>query len=140
MPASLRPSHAPGNLRPPALSEGFVRHFFPFVVASLAAVALFAPRAGAAPSAAQCVAFQRTETSTGLLFDVQNNCDKELACTLGWTVTCENSSGKATSTSRQAARFTVDAQLSHSETGSAASCTGAGWRIDDVSWSCAPVK
>lgn len=117
-----------------------MRRYFPVFVASVAILSALAPRARAASSAEECVAFQRTQQASGLLFDVTNNCDKNLACSLTWTLTCENDKGKPTSSSRQGARFTVDSSSSHAETGSAAACTSAGWRIDDVAWSCAPAK
>lgn len=111
---------------------------FSFFVAAgvVAAVAAVATPARAADSADECVNIRSAELGTGLSFDVQNRCEKRLTCALTWTLTCENASGKATSKTRQEARFDIAASDSHATTGSAASCKD-GWKIDDVSWSCA---
>jgi hypothetical protein len=117
-----------------------MRRSLPFVlaaVATLASVALVAAPARAADSADACVDIRSVELASGLSFDVQNTCDKRLACALTWTLTCENSSGKATSKSKQEARFVLSSSDTHHTSGSAASCKD-GWKIDDVSWDCAP--
>ena len=93
--------------------------------------------ARAADSADACVAIRSAEMSSGLAFDVQNTCEKKLACALTWTLTCENASGKTTSKAKQEARFVISASDTHHTTGSAASCKD-GWKIEDVSWDCAP--
>jgi hypothetical protein len=93
--------------------------------------------ASAAESADECVNIRSTELSSGLSFDVQNRCEKRLTCALSWTLSCENASGKTTSKSKQEARFEVGASDSHSTTGSASPCKD-GWKIDEVSWTCAP--
>lgn len=112
---------------------------FVFVfVAGVAAVASVAAPAQAADSADRCVSLQSAPLSTGLAFDVQNGCEKRLSCALTWTLTCENASGKATSKSKQEARFVIGASDTHHTTGSAESCKD-GWKIDDVSWDCASV-
>ena len=108
---------------------------FAGVVSGLVAVA--AP-ARAATSADECVNIRSAELASGLSFDVQNRCDKRLSCALTWTLSCENASGKTTSKSKQEARFDVGASDSHTTMGSAAMCKD-GWKIDDVSWSCAPL-
>jgi hypothetical protein len=116
-----------------------MRRAFPFVFAALATlgglVSLATP-AHAADSADACVNIRSAELTSGLAFDVQNTCDKRLSCALTWTLTCENASGKATSKSKQEARFLISSSDTHHMTGSAASCKD-GWKIDDVSWDCA---
>ncbi len=99
-----------------------------------------AKRAMAADSADDCVAITRTEQSDGLDFELKNNCDKSLACTLGWTLSCENDKGKVTSSSKQSASFAVAKDAAKHAFGSALACRTSGWRIDDVGWTCAPAK
>ena len=107
-----------------------------FGVAALLGVVAVTGPAHAADSADACVNVLSAELGSGLTFDVHNTCDKRLSCALTWTLTCENASGKATSKSKQEARFLVPASETHHTTGSAASCKD-GWKIDDVSWDCA---
>jgi hypothetical protein len=109
------------------------------ILTSLLALAAHPDAARAADSADECVAVRRTEQSAGLDFEVQNNCDKNLRCGLGWTLTCENDSGKATRSTHKNARFSVEASTSHHELGSAAACNG-NWRIQDVTWECAAAQ
>lgn len=116
-----------------------MRRAFPLILVGVAALVMGGGAAGsahAAESAEACVNIQSAELGTGLAFDVQNTCDKRLSCALTWTLTCENASGKATSKVKQEARFLVSASDTHRMTGSAATCRD-GWKIDDVSWSCA---
>lgn len=107
------------------------------VAAAVAFAALGATSARAAESADECVAIQKNEQSDGLAFDVKNNCDRRLACSLSWRVSCENASGKTTKSLVASASFGVAPAAAHQVFGSAAACNG-NWRIDDVSWSCAP--
>jgi hypothetical protein len=102
------------------------------------AVALFGASASAAESADECVAITRTEQSDGLDFELKNNCEKPLACNLSWTLSCENDKGKVTSSARSSASLALAKDTSKHATGSALACKSSGWRIDDVSWSCAP--
>ena len=107
------------------------------LVAALGIVTM-APPANAAPSSASdCVSIRSAELSTGLSFDVQNGCDKRLSCALTWTLTCENASGKVTSKAKQEAHFSIGASDTHQTIGSSATCKDS-WKIDDVSWDCAP--
>jgi hypothetical protein len=108
---------------------------FGFVAGGLALLAIAGP-AEAGSSANECVSIRSAELSTGLSFDVTNGCEKRLACALTWTLTCENASGKTTSTAKQHARFVVGASDSHQLTGSSATCKDS-WKIDDVAWDCA---
>jgi hypothetical protein len=95
--------------------------------------------ASAADSADECVGIGRTQTSTGLDFEVRNGCDKTLSCSLGWTLSCESGAGKVTSSTRAGAQFVISSGDTHQAAGSAAACNG-NWRIADVTWSCAPAK
>lgn len=112
---------------------------FLFVVAAAVAglIATAAP-AQAADSADKCVNLESAPLTTGLAFDVKNGCDKRLSCALTWTLTCENASGKATSKTKQEARFVIGASDTHHTTGSSSTCKDS-WKIDDVSWDCAAV-
>ena len=95
------------------------------------------PSRASADSASDCVSVRTTEQSTGLAFDLKNACDKRLACAVTWSLACENASGKTTSKTRSEARFAIGPDTSHSTFGSATSCKD-GWKIEDVSWDCAP--
>jgi hypothetical protein len=108
-------------------------------VSLAASVIVAAAPAQAADSADRCVSINTSERGPGLAFDVKNGCDRRLSCALTWTLSCENASGKTTSTARQESRFVVAPDASHEAFGSAASCKD-GWKIADVSWDCAPVK
>jgi hypothetical protein len=103
----------------------------------LTAVVAVSGPARAADSANACVAIKSAEMSSGLSFDVENSCEKKLSCALTWTLTCENASGKTTSKAKQEARFVLSASDTHHTTGSASSCKDS-WKIEDVSWDCAP--
>jgi hypothetical protein len=109
---------------------------FVCLAGGLALVAIAGP-ANAGSSASDCVSIHSAELSTGLTFDVQNGCEKRLACALTWTLTCENASGKTTSKAKQEAKFVVGASDTAHMTGSSAACKDS-WKIDDVSWDCAP--
>lgn len=113
-------------------------------LSSLAILGLLAtsatPRsASAATSADECVAIYKTPEPTGIDFELQNNCDKRLSCSLGWTLKCESDAGKVTRSARLGKSFVVTAATSHHEAASSASCNG-NWRIDDVTWSCSPAE
>lgn len=94
----------------------------------------------AAESADECVAITRSEAPDGLDFEVKNNCDKSLACSMSWTLSCENDKGKVTSSSRAGASFALAKDAAKHTLGSSAACKSSGWRIDDVTWACNPVK
>ncbi|MBX3187977.1 MAG: hypothetical protein KF819_13220 [Labilithrix sp.] len=110
-----------------------------FVVALATSLVTIIAPAQAADSADRCVRIHTTERGPGLAFDVKNDCDRRLTCALTWTLSCENASGKTTSRARQESRFVVAPEASHETFGSAATCKD-GWKIDDVSWDCAPAK
>lgn len=112
------------------------RTLYGFVAGALVLTAVAAP-ARASSSASDCLTISSAELSTGLSFDVRNGCDTRLACALTWTLTCENASGKATSKSKQEAKFVVGASDTRQLTGSSATCKD-GWKIDEVAWGCAP--
>jgi hypothetical protein len=120
-----------------------MRRASPFRLFGLAGAALVIAAVGvatparAADSADACVAIRSAQMSSGLAFDVENTCEKKLSCALTWTLTCENASGKTTSKAKQEARFVLSASDTHHTTGSAATCKDS-WKIEDVSWDCAP--
>ncbi len=118
-----------------------MRRVLSFVLAGVAAVvgiATVETPARAADSADECVSLQSAALTTGLALDVQNSCSKRLTCAVSWTLSCQNASGQTTSKAKQEARFVIDASDTHHTTGSAASCKDS-WKIEDVSWGCAPV-
>lgn len=95
--------------------------------------------AEARESADSCVSFDRTEGDKELDYGVANSCEQKLACTLSWTVRCEDNHGRVTSKKSYSSQFALVANGSHSVTASAAECE-QGWNIDDVRWSCDPAK
>ena len=107
---------------------------FGFLAGGLA-LFVFAAPAQAGSSAMDCVSIDSAALSTGLSFDVRNGCAKRLSCSLTWTLTCENASGKTTSKAKQEAKFVVGASDTHQLTGSSATCKDS-WKIDDVAWDC----
>jgi hypothetical protein len=95
----------------------------------------------AADSADDCVQIVRgPDQADGLDFELKNNCDRPLSCALGWTLSCENDKGKVMSSARQGSSFGVAKDATKHTFGSALSCKTSGWRIDDVSWTCAPTS
>jgi hypothetical protein len=118
-----------------------MRRALPLLLSGLAVIAAVvgtAAPASAADSADACVDIKSAQMSSGLAFDVQNSCEKRLSCALTWTLTCENASGKTTSKAKQEARFVISESDTHHTSGSAAACKDS-WKIEDVSWTCAPV-
>lgn len=90
-------------------------------------------------SADDCVGVRKTEVERGLEFSVQSSCEKPLACSLGWTVTCSTDKGAVTSRVQEKKKFALSAGASEVVTGSAATCKQS-WRIEGVNWRCDPVK
>ncbi len=113
------------------------------IIALAGVLLLVTPAQATAPesadSADSCVAFTTAEQSSGLAFDLRNGCDRGLACSLSWTVSCQNASGNTTSTAKHGASFVVAADTTHRALGSAATCKD-GWRIDDITWDCTPAR
>lgn len=105
----------------------------------LSVIGLSAPPAHAAESADECVRLRESQQSAGLALDVDNNCDRRLACSVSWTVQCQTESGKVTRSSKDGARFVVAASQSARAFASTSSC-GDNWKIEDVSWDCSPLK
>jgi hypothetical protein len=105
----------------------------------LSVVALRAPDAKAADSANDCVRMRETQEGAGLTLSVDNNCDRRLTCSVGWTVQCESATGKITRRSKEAARFVVGSSTTENAFASAKSC-GDNWKIEEVSWDCSPLK
>lgn len=95
--------------------------------------------ARAADSADECVRFRTSEESTGLALALDNNCDKRLSCVLSWTVACE-SNGKVTRRWKDQTQLIVAGGTTANRMATTTTCTGDGWRVDDVNWSCSPVK
>ena len=88
-------------------------------------------------SASDCVTILRSENATGLDLRVNNACEKNLACDLRWTVSCETSKGAVTATRAGASRVNVAAAGQSQLSASAAACK-EGWSVSDVTWTCAP--
>jgi hypothetical protein len=96
---------------------------------------LHAPDAGAADSANDCVRLRETQEGSGLRLEVDNNCDRQLACVLSWTVRCESATGRSLRESKENTHLVIGASSTRGALASAASC-GDNWTIHDVSWDC----
>ena len=115
-------------------------HSFLLTTLGLSAFAIASSATAAhAESADECVSIRTQEQSSGLAFDVKNACTKKVACSVAWTLSCTNASGKVTSSAKQEARFAVAPDTTHGVNGSATTCKD-GWKIDDVSWDCSPAS
>jgi hypothetical protein len=86
-------------------------------------------------SAESCVGFEKTDVEKGVEYSVKNSCDKKLSCQVSWKVSCENGEGKVTQSRADSSHFMLPGTDEHTVQASASDCK-AGWRIDDVAWSC----
>lgn len=86
-------------------------------------------------SASDCVGFVKTDLDKGFEYAINNACSRKLACTVSWTVSCEDTEGRVTSSKKEKSTLALAADGSASVTASATSCK-QGWRIDSVAWSC----
>jgi hypothetical protein len=111
----------------------------PILGASALGLLLSTSRIQAAEKAEECVHLLRSELSTGMSITLNNACGENLACSMSWTVQCENAAGKVSSRERGSKRFTVAAREGQDVLASAEKCT-SGWSIDDIAWSCAKTK
>ena len=141
-PAKFAEKETRGNFSRTAHVSAFVRKAFPLLVVGLGLstlVGLRAAPAAAADSADECVRLRESQEASGLSLSVDNNCDRRLSCTVTWTVQCESATGKIQKKNTETARFVISASQSQSAFASAKSC-GDSWRVQDVSWDCAPLK
>jgi len=107
----------------------------------LLAVPCFLTEAGAADSVNDCFSIVRTEKDTGIDFELSNGCDRSIACNMQWTVQCESAAGKVVKESQGRAGAMLGAGGKSKVFGSADACrANAGWTIDNVSFSCTPVR
>lgn len=118
-----------------ALSFGL----FSFTGTSSTNAALGISTADADASGDDCVGFRKSDLDKGLMFEAASSCDKKLACSLSWVLTCSSDDGKVTRRAPESRKFVLGAQESTAETASADSCKQS-WRIDDVRWSCKESK
>jgi hypothetical protein len=65
-------------------------------------------------------------------FLLESHCDADFACTMTWTVTCDNKTTGAGNGSTELARGTTSLV-----TASAATCNGE-WEVRDPKWACNP--
>ena len=82
-----------------------------------------------------CVGFQNRVGDKEILVHAGNDCERRLACTLDYTVTCEDHTGKATSRVQGHTPFNLAPKGNADLTLSAADCK-QGWSIDDLVWKC----
>ena len=79
------------------------------------------------------------QSGEGLTLAIDNDCDRGLSCRLAWTVQCETATGKVTRRTKEGARFVIRASGTESTVASARTC-GDSWRIEEVTWDCAPTN
>jgi hypothetical protein len=100
------------------------------------------PAVGVRPALAQegdtanaCVGFQNRVGDKELVVHAGNDCERRLACTLAYSVTCEDNAGKVTSRAQKQSPFNLAPKGDAELTLSAADCK-QGWAIDDLAWKC----
>ena len=102
------------------------------------------PAMGVRPAAAQpaepdtanaCVGFQNRVGDKEIVVHADNDCERRLACTLDYSVTCRDNAGKASSRAQKRSPFNLAPKGNAELTLSAADCK-QGWAIDDLVWNC----
>jgi hypothetical protein len=88
-----------------------------------------------AETANACVGFQNDYGDKQITVHASNSCERRLACTLDYTVRCEDNGGKVTSGAAKRALFALASKGRADISLSAAHCK-QGWAIDDPAWSC----
>jgi hypothetical protein len=111
-------------------------------VSLVSVIALAAsPASGDEKSADDCVRVRETAEDNGVNLDLDNNCDRRLTCAMSWTVHCEDSTGRVTRTKKDMAHFQMGTSSTSHAFADAKSCaSAAGWRVEDVTWACSPLK
>ena len=88
-----------------------------------------------------CFAIGQAEKDSGVDFELANACDRSISCQMTWTVQCESAAGKASSRAEGRAGVMLARGEKQRVFGSAGSCNDhAGWTIDNVRVTCAPVR
>jgi hypothetical protein len=82
-----------------------------------------------------CVGFQNRVGDKEIVVHAGNDCERRLACTLDYSVTCEDNAGKITSRSQKRSPFSLAPKGNAELTLSAADCK-QGWSIDELVWKC----
>ena len=92
-------------------------------------------------SIAGCATFDQKDSSeTSVDFTINNACTIAVTCKVTWSLTCAPDSHKRRSRTFENASFALDQSETKTTTASAAKCGDDSWSIDDVTWSCAPVR
>jgi hypothetical protein len=92
-------------------------------------------RAEEPDTANACVGFQNAVGDKELVVHAGNDCERRLACTLDYSVRCEDNDRKVTSRVQKRALFNLAAKGNADITLSAAACK-QGWAIEDLAWTC----
>lgn len=92
-------------------------------------------------SVADCASFAQKDAGDDAVdFTITNACTIDVECSVTWSLTCAPDSPKRRSKKSEGASFVLATTEARTSTASASRCGDDGWAIDDVSWSCAPVK
>jgi hypothetical protein len=92
-------------------------------------------------SVAECATFDQADKGDdGVALTVRNSCSMPVACSMSWTLVCAPESKKRKALHKEAANFTLPDGGSESRDASPATCGADGWSIENIQWSCAPVR
>lgn len=116
-----------------------MRHLAPVFLWALSAVALLlesgaVSAGGARTSVASCVKYRQKADAAGDGADIHldNRCRTSVACSVEWSVVCDDEEGP-----RALASFELARGARHVVDASVADCDG-DWEVKDVLWTCHP--
>ena len=95
--------------------------------------------AAEANTASACVGFQNQVADKQLIIHASNDCELRLACTLDYSVRCEDNQGHVTSRAQKQSPFKLAPKGQADLTLSAEACQRQrqpGWAIDELIWNC----
>ena len=82
-----------------------------------------------------CVGFRNEEGEKLLIVHASNGCQRHLACSLSYSVRCEDNDRNVTSRAQRQAPFELASKGKAELTLSATHCQ-QGWAIDNLAWTC----
>jgi hypothetical protein len=82
-----------------------------------------------------CVGFHNDYGDKLIIVHASNGCERRLACSLGYTVRCEDNAGRISARAARQTSFALASKGNAHITLSAADCK-QGWAIDDITWKC----
>ena len=82
-----------------------------------------------------CIGFQNETGDKVLIVHASNDCDRRLACSLTYSVSCEDVQHRVTSRVEKQTPFRLAGKGKADMTLAATTCT-QGWAIADLAWTC----